>query len=740
MSTPRDLTAPEACQLEAPSIDVNSSVSRRNLETDILCATIAGLMGVIVLGLTWKTIVHDVANLLQMLGVTFFLVTSPGLICRHYPQTLSRSLTGFLVFLFCCAMGRSPESVAPFIAVTIAVAGYLSLGSTIWSWCRLKPIAWTSCIRISVLALLFVLVLIPYAWGFGNRNPLMMYGLVHEMSAFADNVYHAAIATMLDIHNTSSTGLDGMPYVHYHWMSHLMIACLASLTGTLPLEFYAAGYGMVILPFCMWCFFEFALAAEHLLIGNKSLSTGTWGYLVVIIGLSGFIIDRMWDRGHSRWDHNLMISESQVLGVAIMLLGVSIFLPVIHRLCFKVQKTDRTNYRQLLLILLGWCSLFAIIMSMKISSGHLVTVVLFPIAFLACKNKLLLFATAIASTVVMFSLSPFFTDLGGAPIAIEPLQYARKNFLSSQGIEFVILTILHPVLYSWLRIAGSSATTPSDVVQLVKAGQFRDVIVLWLVVGAGVAPMLLISGPMAFNTMYYHSAVQLFTLMMLAAVVSVATKTEMTKKWTAQPLASFAIKAVVVAILLASTPAVLQKAFDLVRDNLLCRGSAIATVFRQESIADKESVPAKLRGGKVLEAYDLVLKNTQYTEASMEAGRGAVIKALWELGQQPASVRSATALWIPKTNRQFWESPHSDFSRSFTSITAVSLAGMAMIDGYPEQNSANGYGFDVYPTRSRTLNESLDLKSAQERAASLGFTALVELQPEGRLVWHRGLD
>jgi hypothetical protein len=714
--------------------------SRRDLEIDILCATVAALMAVIVWGLTWNTVVQNGATLCQMLGMTWLLVTAPGIFSRFCSQVLSRSAVGLLVFLGCCALGRTPDSIAHIAAKLIALSGCLTLGITLWHWLRLKPLLFRSCLRIAVLAILFVAVLIPYAWGFGNRNPVMMYGLVHGMSAFADNVYHASIATMLDVHSISSTGLDGVPYVHYHWCSHLMIASLASLNGILPLEFYATGYGVMVLPFCLWCFLEFSQNIETVLRRERTVSSGMWGQLILIIGFSGFLIDRMWDRGHSRWDHNLMISESQVMGVAILLLGIAIFLPWIRRLCFSTQETDPRDRREFLWLIPCWCFVFAIIMSMKISSGHLLTAVLFPVAFLASRNRMMLVLAAIASMGVMLVLSPWFTSLGGAPISFEPLQYARKNFLSSQGIEYVVLTVLYPILYSWVRISRSAARTPGDLYQLAKTGEFRDVVIVWLAVGAGVAPMLLISGPMAFNTMYYQSAVQVFSLLMLSAAVNATTHTDMTGKWFEQKLSNFALKMFVLTLLVVSSTAVWQRAFDLIRDNLLCRGSAVATVFRQEPIAGKACIPAKLRGGQFVEVFRLFNENTQVTEASMESGCGAVVKSLWELGKQPYSVRSKSALWIPKTNRQFWELHQGDFSRSFTSVTAVALAGMALIDGYPEENSANGYGFDEYPVREKSLAESLDLEAVLHRAADLGFSAVVELQPEGRLVWHRELN
>ena len=90
----------------------------------------------------------------------------------------------------------------------------------------------------SVFAILFAFFLGSIVWGAGYTSPLIVEQLGTIQLKEIDTLYHAAVTGMIKTYNIPSTGLNGIPFLPYHWGSHWIIAQFSYLVNVSALQFY----------------------------------------------------------------------------------------------------------------------------------------------------------------------------------------------------------------------------------------------------------------------------------------------------------------------------------------------------------------------------------------------------------------------------------------------------------------------------------------------------------------------
>jgi hypothetical protein len=108
-----------------------------------------------------------------------------------------------------------------------------------------------------------------------------------------------------------------------------------------------------------------------------------------------------------------------------------------------------------------------------------------------------------------------------------------------------------------------------------------------------------------------------------------------------------------------------------------------------------------------------------------------IITLLRDLDRLPLEEKRRTLLYIPKTNRQFWDLLHAPYSPKDGPFVAPALSGIAMLDGLydrPEGDVWSGYGYQHYPCpiekqKQPPLDEYLPV--LKKRCAALGMHQLI---------------
>jgi hypothetical protein len=80
-------------------------------------------------------------------------------------------------------------------------------------------------------------------------NPLFVER-IYVGGAHLDTLFHASISQMIETYGIPSTGLDGLPYLHYHFGSHWIFAQFSKLIHMDPINFYPC---ISTVPYCsLW--------------------------------------------------------------------------------------------------------------------------------------------------------------------------------------------------------------------------------------------------------------------------------------------------------------------------------------------------------------------------------------------------------------------------------------------------------------------------------------------------------
>jgi hypothetical protein len=103
------------------------------------------------------------------------------------------------------------------------------------------------------------------SYGNGYQNPLFVEGMCFNYCQI-DELYHTSLCNMLRTYGVPSTGLDGLPFLPYHFGSHWLFAQLCNLLDVGVIDFYARGYRVVFVPFGV---FSLGLFAASLARGRR---------------------------------------------------------------------------------------------------------------------------------------------------------------------------------------------------------------------------------------------------------------------------------------------------------------------------------------------------------------------------------------------------------------------------------------------------------------------------------------
>ena len=98
---------------------------------------------------------------------------------------------------------------------------------------------------ISGVLLIGFTTILFYSQGF--HSPLFPE-LIIKGNAHIDVLFHSSISNLIETIGSCSTGIDGVPYINYHWGSHALFAGLKNWVGIDSLMFYNIAYPVIFIP------------------------------------------------------------------------------------------------------------------------------------------------------------------------------------------------------------------------------------------------------------------------------------------------------------------------------------------------------------------------------------------------------------------------------------------------------------------------------------------------------------
>ena len=691
---------------------------RRGLYTVAVGSSIVA----IVLGLMYRAarfgFVTPLTPIASAVGLALIFVNGSVLIWRALQKSSdlawvrSYSFVWLVTLALVAAVGRFAVEVESSPAVGIAILGLGLFAVVLFAWMRSASIL--SGLTLILGSGLFGTWAGGVVWGRIYKSPLFTEMLIAGGIVHHDGVTLAALGNMLRTYHVASVGLDGLPYMAYHWGTPWLFAQLSNLTSQSVLEFYQLGFPVTMIPLFFGGVIAFAVQLSET---DITRSRATW---IIFVAATIGVIPISGADALGVWTSNLMISESYTVGipVALMLLATTV---VFWRergnavLAGNAQVSDVAFLAIILaagLVVLGYLKISLMILGFGAAGYAALRVG-------ALKRwPLLLIGLWITGLVVVTYQR---TSLVAHREGVVPFDFMRSFVPRAWWAFFVFAQLFWSLAYVVLRLRREQARTIGDVIALFRERRILDVEVVAAVAIAGILPgfILHIDGGSAF----YFADVQrwLSVGLILAGGTALLGFAESRRLSNLQRWAlGFVLLPFVVSTARNSvhwTTRMLRANVDL-RRSLYPEGEAKRIPPRISSIP-RLGNPLKLEAG---------LRRSQNFNQ---------VASLLQLAQAPLDFKQNTAVFVPQSELKYWTMLKRPNGCAFSGFVVPALTGMATIDGMPAASCKLSpyYGLSLFEKRSSPQTAlDTDVSAVCRRARSKGFSRVIVLRfdPEGR--------
>lgn len=183
---------------------------------------------------------------IKALGFILFILNAPGLTAEFFQRDRNKLATDeffwlSVFFVGCWLLGF-------FFAKGHFLLIPAGLGAFLYNLLNELPFTGKKSlipfVAITLLAIWFMISV----WGGDFVHPLLLERLAVDQRIHIDTIFHSAISQMIKTYHIPSTGLNGLPFYHYHFGSHMMFAGLSGLLDMHVFTFYQLCYPVFFIP------------------------------------------------------------------------------------------------------------------------------------------------------------------------------------------------------------------------------------------------------------------------------------------------------------------------------------------------------------------------------------------------------------------------------------------------------------------------------------------------------------
>jgi len=585
--------------------------------------------------------------------------------------------------------GLLPAPVFPVVAGLFGIAGYA---------CFLRgAVAPMTGRRLAVLMGVVVgLALAAHAWATGYHHVDNLDALAHQR-AHGDPVYHAAQANMLLTHGTPTTGMHGLERVPNHIGSHWLVARWSAGFGVVPYALYPAVLGLVFVPLFLTGLCFVGLAARRAMADPADAGrVGLLTVLPLLAGIVGVLPVTVVDE--TRLFMSYWVSESGCLGIALWLLGCAA----------AADWHADTGGRVDKLFAVGFPALVAAATVSKISVG---AVLLGSAGYAAVRLRLwrqwpavLSGVAGIAAFYVIHKLTAAPT-YGEATVKLVPFAYWRDLVPVYWWPWAVLMHAAGTILVCVIAVRRRGIHTLGDL-RAAWTGRSLLLVEMVLVVAAlGFAPGVVFrifeGAAMYFQDCQRWLSIGLLTGLLWLAPCPPRPPAPWRVRLARAPVSDVALGGLLAVVMAAVGLNLLYGVRKLNRDVAVTHGRESADANPADWGGARQAIPTLLKGS--------LRRGLNLPAGPATAGeRRDVVDQLLDLGRRPLAEKRTTFLFIPRTNRRYWDllaDPAApplaeDRKRMAVAFAAPALTGFAMLEGSPEYHPDAkffGYGLDFVP-------------------------------------------
>jgi hypothetical protein len=609
--------------------------------------------------------------------------------------------SGFAFSLLALAVLTAAGLITSGVSTAVAMLG-VALGGVLFLWNLYR--VWRHygglrTIGILLLGCFLALHLEAFYWGAGQEHDLLYPEAIAAGAAHIDVAEQSAVVNMISTYRVPSTGIDGIVRLKYHNGAFWIAAAFRALSGMTAIAFVAYGFGIIVVPFYVAMFLEFADALRAML-HTTPIEFPALAWFVgatVLIGLVPF------ESNLVRANFNVLIlnSDSFILGLALAFLVGGMV-----KVFYQKYAPDLCPPRlQQVTIAMAVPLLMALVGFVKISLMYS-CLVLLSYLWLRLPRVRSWFLTTGLLVAGITMLWMMHQETGANKSSIRLFNFDRVP------PEWMPYFFLIHFLWAWILVlVWMRRYGVQNLRDLQAAFRSERSIPLELVMVASVAGML------PYLVLFFDSGAWVyFTLShaLLAGAFIMALETPIA--WRSLPQrvrnGSLPVMSVLVSGLL-----------------LLVAGHLFVGTFAwtHRLLKQNGTVRALLVGSDPAQ-WSANLRSAAPPVTDTHLGdRRRVLACLSEIGEKPSAERRAMALYIPKTNRSYWDLRQSD--PGVTPFLAPAFSGVAMVEGLPEFEDIGyaqiGWGYPQYHLPKHSELPSEDFNSARAEASKDGFRKLV---------------
>lgn len=665
-----------------------------NRETSVVATSIAAAVLAAVYWISRIGFANPVMPVVETLGVSLFLIAAPLWIARatgNRAWWTSQSVIAIACIVITMLAGMLAHRTGYRIAILFAVIGILLSLVTFARWLRTGSIG--SSLLFVAGAIVFTVWCAGVVWGSRYKMPLFWETLSLKGNIHHDTFYYASMANMLETYGTPSTGLDGIPPVHYHFGSPLLFAKWSDLLGMDVLSFYSLGYPVIVLPLFFSALLTLGVELRSGFGTGEAPIRNDWRvWLVFLAATVGFIPTSALD-ALAVWNSNAFISESYLIGMPVFMFALGAAFAArkkpsaIFLLLFVPVMLSVLGFLKISLMLLGFGLALYLALRLRLYRNPRVV------------------GSAIISAIVVAN-TYFIVQLPAQNGGISPLHFMRFDAREGWQQFFPLIHLLWTWVYVWFRAREENVRDLAALKSAARSGRIIDVEILLVIAVLGFLPGEIVS--IHGGSAVYFSDVQ---------------------RW-------LALAFIIGRLPLWRKPARAKEGKGISAIRLSTIGTVfIAIPFVVTLLVNLAQWPARVFRTNITTRHEIALGSSSYSP---------IVMALRDISRFPESLRKQSLLFIPQTSNQYWSMFTADGRCTFTPFIAPGIASVAMLDGMPAPDCpiTDQYNMTRYTKRTRpqTLADNSD-QSLCRRARAKGFHNVIVLEaPDGQVPRRRRID
>lgn len=557
---------------------------------------------------------------------------------------------------------------------------------------------------------LFSIFIGSVVWKNGWQGPMFTEQLSVMSLSEIDVLFHSAVIGVIKTHGLPSTGLDGIPYLPYHWGSHWIFAQFSNILNMNGLLFCNIGFPLIFIPLYLKGIFYGVFSIRR--YKKFDFNVNSLLLLLLIVPIIHFT---------SEVTTVPIDNYSYVMSLMLSFLLFSLCIEYLN----ENQKKTNVRIIDYIFLLLLIPLFIGVIALVKISIPFiLLGLYLYLIYRFRLYKKYIVLLSFLFSSIIVLTILFVATDIlvthsnsvGIITIFQSITKYGRLSFvLNYAGI----------VVFIYLFLKKKKISTFEELKNMITSKQY----ILELEILPYILIISLIPGLIGMNSggsdfYFYNFQYWLSVVFILGYLPYLFTFNKMSQFFERGKIFSYIKIILIFGITLEVTGNYFSQISDNLKYNLKVR-SKINNISA-ERISLKRAALNLMKGNNILgiakESNGSALTNNR---------RYQLLDLLNKIDKDNSINKKETCIYIPKTNDVFWG---MQIRVDGTPFIVPGLTSIAMIDGVPDYLNPTARklrGYHVYNKDFDKQGENnyteLSIDELKSKAREKGFSTIIKI-------------